>query len=473
MMRSMLILGNLLTLFLAMAAATEPTETVTKFEVTPAAEPKPALKYRLVARYLDQTPGNAVPLYLSATTNMAAAKPKADYWDKVANWLTLPPADLPAKEVEEHLREFGSGLSQVQLATRREACQWDFGVRENGFAAILAGVSELRNYGRLLALKARLQIGQQKYNEAIETLTTLSAMSLHVNEGQTLVTSLISIALDAQILDQVEAWIQTPGSPNLYWALTTLPSPWVNLRPAINGEMDSLYLTFPYLAALNRKEATADQWDAAFRQFKQDWPKFTLLVNANEEVVRNEEAAWKQAIAAIKPAATAWHKERGLSAEALEKLSEGQLVLEYFLTRMENSRDEVTKWLFIPVAQSQSHLEELAQRNIQSGGMLLDFTRLILPAYASVNLAPARLERRLAALRCVEAIRMSAAGTEPKLPMSLGDIRVVPAPLDPGTNGPFGYEVKDGKATLTAGPLGNASDARNRVNYEIRLRPAK
>ena len=38
------------------------------------------------------------------------------------------------------------------------------------------------------------------------------------------------------MLGRVEELIQAPGSPNLYWALTDLPRPLLDLRKALQGE---------------------------------------------------------------------------------------------------------------------------------------------------------------------------------------------------------------------------------------------
>ena len=46
---------------------------IVRMTVTPAAEPVPALRYRLVARDIDLKPGNAVPYYYRAQLNIAAA----------------------------------------------------------------------------------------------------------------------------------------------------------------------------------------------------------------------------------------------------------------------------------------------------------------------------------------------------------------------------------------------------------------
>ncbi len=58
------------------------------------------------------------------------------------------------------------------------------------------------------------------------------------------------------------------------------------------------------------------------------------------------------------------------------------------------------------------------------------------------------MDRDLAILRCVEAIRMYAANHKGKLPESFNDITKVPVPLNPITNKPFEYILENDKAII-------------------------
>ncbi|HEY2146641.1 MAG TPA: hypothetical protein VGH32_01810, partial [Pirellulales bacterium] len=60
------------------------------------------------------------------------------------------------------------------------------------------------------------------------------------------------------------------------------------------------------------------------------------------------------------------------------------------------------------------------------------------------------VERRLAALRVIEAMRIYAAAHDGRLPWKLSYISEVPVPNDPGTGEPFEYRYEDGMATLTS-----------------------
>ena len=62
----------------------------------------------------------------------------------------------------------------------------------------------------------------------------------------------MGIAIGAIIFGEVEQWEQVPGSPNLFWALTDLPAPLVDVAPAMRTELTTLYRSFPPLKEVLR-----------------------------------------------------------------------------------------------------------------------------------------------------------------------------------------------------------------------------
>ena len=82
----------------------------------------------------------------------------------------------------------------------------------------------------------------------------------------------------------------------------------------------------------------------------------------------------------------------------------------------------------------------------------------------------ARLQRRLAALQIVEAIRLYAAAHNGNLPDTLDDIRDVPIPHDPVTGKSFNYTSNGVVAQLHgAAPPGEMESARSTLSYEISI----
>ena len=86
--------------------------------------------------------------------------------------------------------------------------------------------------------------------------------------------------------------------------------------------------------------------------------------------------------------------------------------------------------------------------------MLYAVFALAYPALEKVYHAHARLDRRLALLRAVEAVRLHAALHNGMPPKDLAAVTAVPVPDDPYTGKPFDYSVKGDTFTITAPPPG-------------------
>jgi hypothetical protein len=99
-------------------------------------------------------------------------------------------------------------------------------------------------------------------------------------------------------------------------------------------------------------------------------------------------------------------------------------------------------------------------------------TSLILPAMGSIAIVGARHERDLAALRCIEALRLYAFRHAGKLPASLDDIKETPLPINAVTGKPFPYHLEGETAVLDV--LGGVSDGSTRkVEQQYRISVAK
>jgi hypothetical protein len=113
-------------------------------------------------------------------------------------------------------------------------------------------------------------------------------------------------------------------------------------------------------------------------------------------------------------------------------------------------RDEVFKAAYLPFPEGRT-LSAEAEKRLKSAPdtQAADLARMFLPAIPKVRLAQVRLERKLAALRAIETLRMHAAQSG-KLPDKLDRVTIVPVPNDPGTGKPFEYRLEGKTATLSS-----------------------
>jgi hypothetical protein len=179
--------------------------------------------------------------------------------------------------------------------------------------------------------------------------------------------------------------------------------------------------------------------------------------------------------AKIYPEAKRYLIKQGRVPAQVDALPVVQVALMYALAKCDTHFDNFYKWQNLPFWESgpglnkaEKQLKESKSKLMETGG--IPIAELLLPAVQNVIFARTRLDRRIAALRCVEAIRLYAAAHDGKLPQSLSDIKDVPIPIDPVTGKSFQYRVEKGMALLTGPwPQGLPQSEANTLRYELVL----
>jgi hypothetical protein len=132
----------------------------------------------------------------------------------------------------------------------------------------------------------------------------------------------------------------------------------------------------------------------------------------------------------------------GVSEAALKAMPPGQVMVLALVAEFREYRDDLFKGFHLPYPQAVPVLTA-AEKRLKAAPVSdgVEFARAFLPALPKALLAQARLERKLAALRVVEALRLHAAANGNQLPDRLEQVKVVPVPDDPVTGKPFTYEL--------------------------------
>jgi hypothetical protein len=465
-----------LAIFLAVtapASAQTPAEgEPTKFTLSPAAAPSPALKYHLLPELEDQTPGNAALEYYRAfSPDWWGQLRQQKIWERIEKARQTPLKNFPRQEMGwlegDHI------LRQVDRAARREYVDWGLTerLRREGIGLLLPELQPLRQVSALLAVRARLEIAERRYEKALYTLQTGLALARHVGEGVILIQELVGIALAQQMIDQIEALIQQPDAPNLYWALTEMPRPFLDLRRALQGEKLWLDATLPEMRGLETTRLTPEQQQKLLQALGGgvDSPMFGRMPTESNRligialVLHTYPDAKKALIA------------EGRKPEEIEALPTLQVVLIHSFHQYRRLQDDLFKWYGLPYWEARPRILEADERIRQARGQLVGMPFIeFLPATSNVVTAFVRLERRIAALRCVEAIRLYAAAHDGKLPATLDTITEVPIPLDPMTGKAFAYRVSGDRATLSGlAPQGEKANWNNTLRYELTIRNKK
>ncbi len=434
----------------------------TELTVSPAPEPQPALRYQLLPRRTELRHGDAAPIYFRATLLLASNPDWQGRARLVADWQRLPLDELPVDDVRRMVE--GIDLWMVDRAAMHDRATWESGYERDGVSTLLPELSQMRSLGRMVALRSRLHILDGDHAAAIDSLRTGFAMAYHTAEEPVLISRLVGISVAASMIEAARDLIASPGSPNLYWALAELEHRPFDNAGAIRVERDVIYATVAALRDVPDVPMTTQQaerlWETVRHEgrymFDGTWPPPGLdLLAAMSDYEPGKEALI----------------EAGLDREAVEAMPVRQVLIKHWLAEYEHWADELTKWSLLPYEESWQggqRFEDLLHQHMRSRA----FAPLLqtLAGFEAARGTEQRLRRRLALLRCLEAIRMHAAAHEGQLPASLDDISIAPVPHDPATGLPFDYTLEDDGRTFRLLPQ-EPDDQRMRVRVkEDRLR---
>jgi len=274
---------------------------------------------------------------------------------------------------------------------------------------------------------------------------------------------------------------------NLYWALSTLPSPLVDMQKAIELESYGLELSYPELGNYlgdglrlfgSDEQTHPELWKIPpSRRSPVEWKQLyhaivvdVLKLVANDDFNPEEisEEAYKKNCQRMFPVVKKYFRDRGMAANQIESMSVHQAALLYMLHSFHDQVDDMAKYYGLPYPQAivgldavTKHYQE-ATKNIPREFNLGD--HLLVSAIRAVKMSETRLDRKIAVLRIFEALRIYGASHAGKLPEHLSDITEVPIPLDPVTGKPFDYRLNEGIASLQGPKL-----REQMLHYEITM----
>lgn len=422
----------------------------------PAAPPSPALRYQLLPDYAEQTPGNSAPIYVVA---FAILPRYAGAADRLGALLSVPLDQLRARDVAPLLKGYEGAFEQLRLAEQRDHCRWGLPYREQGPRTQLPFLTSSRKLAVALAVRARWQISQRKYDDAIETLRSGFALARAVETDAMLMQCVVGVGDDKMMLDVVAELQQSPGAPNLYWALANLPTPLIDARSAF---------------AIQRYWSMEQVPMFAGQHIEQVEPKilrdFYYRVRGQEDQsgdtsLEARVAKWMEMVAHY-CAARQYLSSIGVRIDTIDQMPVESLLAINWINEAQAWNDDVYKWLALPYWQSHAAIEKaeetLAANDSAQANPLMSFS----PGVAAALKQIVHVERQRAMLQTIEAIRAYAKLHLGKLPQSLNDLTETPVPLDPMTGKPFQYRADRTSATLAP----DEEEAKPTITFQIQFR---
>jgi len=438
---------------------------VVKMTIHPAAEPTPALKYALLPALLDQQPGNAAPMYKTLIDQWEKDPDHSKLSRQVADWRGVPVDQLPLDEVRQVLAAYP--LEQLHSAARLEQCDWRLPIRTEGIQLQLPPLSALRGFARALALDARLQLAAGDYDKCLDSLQTGFALARHTGATPTLINALVEIAIGDLLLDVVAEWMGTEGSPNLYWALAFLPRPFADLSRPLEWERSLVYIHVPSLREAADTALTPDKREKVEQKLTEELAEMMRLATGEDGAA----APLLTTAIALKyyTPAKPYLIAKGYTPEQTEAMGVVQATALYLIGDYAYWSGRQQKWFALPYWQAHRGIQrtQAAFEEDRRTGKVGPLPLMLLPSLGKAYFIAVRLDRKVAALRCIEAVRMHAATANGQWPAALEGLPA-PAPINPVTGLPFGFDVDGNRAVLTSDAMEGMRPS-NSTRYEIIL----
>jgi hypothetical protein len=441
-------------------------ETVIPLHVRPMPAPKPALKYQLLPEVRELDPGNASFFYLRCF-----AEQRNFFFSKEANgerarYLSMPLAELATANLH---RYGGFALEQADWAARRSTCDWQLvqHLQTDGMELLVPELGRLRILGTALQVRFRAEVAGRHFDDAIRTVKTMFAFARHLGEYPREEANRLGLTVAEQAVSILEEMVQQPGCPNLYWALTDLPCPLVDLRKGVQGDRSLI------AAKLRLLRDDAPMTEEQLEKFVSELSGLLGYTRIQAgQPLRNLRAtltAESKDSERIRAARTRLVEPNGLG-DTLQRFLQVWRFPDLQVVLLEDKHeydvqcDERIKLLGLAPWQIDASAES-EQSTCCDNGLFAEF----LPHIREARRAQGRLEQRLALLRHLEALRLYAAEKGGKLPDKLADLSV-PLPPDPFTGKPFVYTVEARTAHLRGSPpRGEEQNPCFNVHYEITM----
>jgi hypothetical protein len=433
--------------------STQPAPDVKSFELTPTPPPVPALKHELFYDVLaDRIPGNAAILYLQTALLMGTETPQ------------LAQDALAAYEANDldKFNEIAAKMhrpaifTNLDLAARREACDWQPPIRELGADTLLPHLQPLAHgVTRTIKVRALQQMENGKPEDAVATLRLGYELSDKVGREPTLVSGMVALAIATQMNDALARVMSRPNAPNLYWALSQLPTGRGIFRNSLHVERRFLIPSVRNLdRAIKGEDLTPQEWRTMLE----------YMASLHDPPLKKTDPVKAATPQNLEQARELYARRRGLKPEQVEKLDPVIVLGNFYVDQAAIASDDIFKLRNLPYPLLMRQARELKQRHakLKQETPGTPFLPMLDLASAMVRFGVA--DRQRCVMVNVEALRSYAAANGGKLPTGLDDLMETPALENPLTGEPFEYTVKDGVATL--------SDSRSEIplTYTIRIR---
>ncbi len=374
------------------------------------------------------------------------------------------------------LEKYSSALQELGRAENAMRIEYDLQLDGRSTSEVLAiwlpELQETRQLARLLNLRARLAIAEQRWTDVVDDCRLGFRLADCVtNCTDFLVGRFIGFAISQTMMDVLEEAIEQPGCPSLYWALATLPEDRLfETRQATEFETVFIYRLLGPAASLPDQPigevAASDQFLRLFRE---------LIKFSDNPSITDETADLMAGAYIVSQAAASRELLSGVSqwGERAKSLSASEAVLRAIAVKFARVCDRSIAWSTLPGEvgdQYRSQHSAWTTGSVTGADSIVGLVGLLIPPIHQVRMAGLKMREQRIRILNYEAIRLYA-GVYGELPPSMAGLKPVPAWKNVIAVNQVGYQ----RLSPTAANLTSVDprDPDSETIIQIQLREAK
>ncbi len=360
---------------------------VYKLTITPAAEPNPAMKYRLTVEPHKTIAGNAITHYLRSfgenSLNSCWKAATDQFGEEVYDWSgnEVPIRDLPLEKVREVSSFFDNYVNgNIVRATKCRVVDW--GLAEEDLSGmevvtfLLPSVQQTRSISRALAIQTRFAIAEGRYDDAVGLLRMNYQLGQNVSKMKFLVSELVGIAEIGIANQTMIDLIAAENSPNMFWALAELPRPIINLQDCIRLEVSIGTRLIPELRDVESADHSRQEWKRILDKTI-DAMNSVGLMNGQSQTAISKIPTIAIALASY-PEAKSRLIENGFSVQQVEAMSVAQVLVIDLVIDYRSIAENFEKSIYVPYFDSRMVIAaaedafQQRERQVRLGAILAD-----------------------------------------------------------------------------------------------------
>ncbi len=408
--------------------------------VFPASVEQPLFTYRLFPEHSQRTRKNAALIFLQMIADQ-----NPQYWihfvDGLDTFLDFNDRDFSSKDARAHISsEFVELLSAAAYADHAE---WEY---EPGNALVINHFQETTRLLDALAVLGRADIQEKCSQDAIEKIKIGLGCISHLQEPNIFLTKSMLCDDLERYFWLIEQLLGQEDSPNLYWALTEIPDPLIELDGCIDLARNNPWADIPEMASLDGISQPKD-WTRLRHQLGL-FPDRDVF-DANTPPPAETKQSFKRF---VNEGRRELPKLDSAFVDRITKMTDDEVSVRYFKVRFQQLADDYVSACLLPPVAGIPHFDS-AIRQLEKSEAGYEQEISSVEAVHQVYVKVWWVRRRFAVLRTIEALRdyVAAEGTTPT---TLDKVINTPIPIDPVTMKPFGFQrLSESKLLITAPKL--------------------